>query len=737
MGYIIKNTSALVNTRFTDAGRRKLSQGNLNIRYFQVGDSEVFYNKISGYNQSDCYVLQPPYNAQNISQQPQTNKGNVKYPYYVKGSSGNTYGIAIEQSVISPIYNSARLKGFFSGSQYPWSVQITSGYTLSPNYTMNSCNFCSDSSIFFYNNPCTSETYFPKVGDFATIYFKGDDSCGTFSTDFPVFTYRIQDIVGDILFFDRKVPDFQGMNSGLINCCADHRIYIYPSGMTVLYDTKTPLGYVPPTVLNFETICYLGYGDVNVWNMNIPWSVSPAGLISTLNEDYTKFGSVNYLGTKEYLGYQESTGQTFFISNTLSAETTDTYYYNSYSEIIKVKPEDQKAIAIVHYTNNLIDTIYGEKFALEPFDIKATDQTGFARNFKVTLPTLMWHKSNTGLMGETFYVDPNVGTSDFFDVRYMQSSKNMDMNDPGLRYYHLWDTYLNTDGMPSRVGKVFPDLKMVIFDDDEIIAAMSYKANRNWTLPAPKLSLMVPNACDTIDDDYGLLANENEYLYLTYRFNSSAFTNSLHCNYYTKIQGPQTCFTTQRQDVAVKFGGGFNFMKECCFQGYSANEFYILAQVVTGSTTQPNPASWKIINFTDQMSATTSNGYITSNGMTGSTFIVRYNQYTTAATYNLDEYIDLPLPTGEESKLTFGDEYFFYGNIETDIEATIYEMKYLCNLSSQQFTNSSNPTWTSGATSYMTEVGLFDEDKDLLIISKFQSPVLRQGTQQVSINIDF
>lgn len=127
MGYIIKNTSALINTRFTDAGRRKLSQGNLNIRYFQVGDSEVFYNNISGYNQSDCYVLQPPYNAQNISQQPQTNKGNVKYPYYVKGSVGNTYGLAIEESVISPIYNSAGLKGFFSGSQYPWSVQITSG----------------------------------------------------------------------------------------------------------------------------------------------------------------------------------------------------------------------------------------------------------------------------------------------------------------------------------------------------------------------------------------------------------------------------------------------------------------------------------------------------------------------------------------------------------------------------------------------------------------------------------
>jgi len=36
MGYIIKNTSGLVNTRITDTGRQKLSQGRFNVAYFQV-----------------------------------------------------------------------------------------------------------------------------------------------------------------------------------------------------------------------------------------------------------------------------------------------------------------------------------------------------------------------------------------------------------------------------------------------------------------------------------------------------------------------------------------------------------------------------------------------------------------------------------------------------------------------------------------------------------------------------
>ena len=45
MAYILKNTSGLVNTRVTDTGRQKLSQGNFKISYFQVGDSEISYDK--------------------------------------------------------------------------------------------------------------------------------------------------------------------------------------------------------------------------------------------------------------------------------------------------------------------------------------------------------------------------------------------------------------------------------------------------------------------------------------------------------------------------------------------------------------------------------------------------------------------------------------------------------------------------------------------------------------------
>jgi hypothetical protein len=56
MGYIIKDTAGLINTKLTDTGRQYLSEGNFNISYFQIGDSEVCYNCASGIQPSSGFV---------------------------------------------------------------------------------------------------------------------------------------------------------------------------------------------------------------------------------------------------------------------------------------------------------------------------------------------------------------------------------------------------------------------------------------------------------------------------------------------------------------------------------------------------------------------------------------------------------------------------------------------------------------------------------------------------------
>jgi hypothetical protein len=824
MGYILKNTSGLINTKLTDVGRQKLSQGSFNISYFQIGDSEVSYNTLpSSYNQTNSYVLEPPFNAQNSSGVPQSNKQHIKYPYYVDQGDLNTYGIPFMDSIISPIYNRAVMRGFFTGNTeddvISWSAYTNSQYTINSNYIVDLNTISGGTTIKIIYSGCNSDIVrLPQAGDFVTIYYDGMgkyncvcesspvtptptptpspspsfDACAlpvtptpspTFCTPtptgctptpipdcymrllscYPILTYRIVSICLDEITLDRKTPNF---TSYVDQCYA--RALIYPSGMTEIYDSITPLNHWSDSVINYESVCGVDEFDVKIWNMNIPWSENPAGLISSISKDYTNFGSIDYLGTKEYLGYMSISGQT---------DTSAVYFYNSFDETVVVQPEEQKAIAIIHYTNQTVDYFYGEKFALEPFDPGNTqDTTGQARNFKIHIPWLMWHKSDTCCNGQTFWVDPpGFDDLNLFQVNYIKSTKNEDMNNPGLRYYHLYDTNPNDNGYPSRIGKVFPDQQIIVIDDEEIIAAMSYKSNRNWTLPAPKITLTTPNTCGTDNNSsVGILTNNTEYLYVTYRLsNSYSFTNSLHCNYYIKIQGPNDCVVGGTQNVAVRFGPEFKCLNYSPYspttttttsspfvtttttsspfvttttticppvcdlvEGFVADKIELIVQKVEGNV-RPNSSEWKIIDVTPQISNTMINGYITENGLTGTTFVITQDDYDNAPSYDLNNFIDLTPVGSTNSQLNFGDEYYFYGALETDIQATIYEMRYKVNLSSSEFQVSTNPSWTNGNPSHITEIGLYDSDKNLMIISKMQSPTLRQGIQQFLIKFDF
>jgi hypothetical protein len=727
MGFIIKNTAGLINTRITDTGRQLLSQGNFNISYFQVGDSEVCYNCAGSVQPSTGFVLEPSFNAQNSTGSPQSNRENIKYPFYFQGTSGSTYGIPFVGSINTDVYNHTGTLGFFTGNTSApivYTAQTSSAYTITSNLIIDYGECVSASTIDLTFDSCAPTTGTPSVGDIVTIIYDGNAGCGDISGNYPILTYKIQAITGSTPPFtvqlDRALPDFINQP-----CAGFARTLIYPSGMTPFYDVVVPTDY-------FLSACSQT-DEVLIWNMNIPWSESPAGVIDTINEDYTQYGSVNYLGTKEYLGYQSVEGQYFANSTGLTANT-DTFYYNSYDEPILVFPEYQKAIAIVSYTNQSINNYYGEKFAFQPYDPATPGAVGQARNFKVTVPTLMWHKTTGTTIGQTFYVDPQ--GYDLFYPNYMKSKKDNDFNTPGMRYYNLWDTNPDSNGNLNRVGKVFPDSELIVFDDDEIVAAMSYKSNRNWTLPAPKLGLIPPNICNTGLDTTGILSADTEYLWVTYRFNSTAFTDSLHCNYYSKIQGPSLDCSLTPQNVTVRFGNEFPFMTQEC-SGFSANKLILLAQKTIGDVS-PDPAQWVELDVTSELAGTTIDNYLTPSGLTGTTFTISLDDYTGGTIYDLNQYIDIPM-NGETNKLNFGDEYFFYGNIDTDIQATIYEMRYAVNLTDNNFVNSSNPTYdpTIFNPRYITEIGLYNSDNDLMILSKLQSPVLRQGLQNFLIKFDF
>ena len=733
MAYILKDTSALINTQITDVGRRKLSQGNFNISYFQLGDSEVCYNCISGANLTTLQVIVPEYNTHNNTGVPQSNKSGIKYPIFLSSSTGdtNTFGIPFQDSDVVDIFNTPEPRGFFTGSSGNYSAFTNSALTVTSNYKFNLSAITTASTFTVISDNCdVSVTGTPQSGQFVVLYFNNDDSCGIVNFSYPILTYKVVGVSGNTIQVDRDLPNFSAFTG-------TGRAFFYPSGMTPYYDSYTPEPYYDAGVFSFELNCEIQQQDVPIWNMNQPWSETPAGLSYTLYKDHNEFGSTAYTSTKEYLGYQSDSGQTF---QNVSGDSyiTNTFYQNSFGEKINLLPSEQKAISIIHYTNQGINNFYGEKFATEPFDPTNSGETGQGRNFKLVMPTIMWHKSKTGVIGETFYIDPpNFDDLNLFQPYYMLSTKNDDMNNPGLRYYHLWDTHENSDGYPNRVGKVFPDLKMVVIDDEELLSVMSYKSNRNYTLPAPRLGLVVPNTFNqNVSATDGILTGDSETMFVTYRFANTGSTNGLHCNYYSKITGSN--ITGQTDDVIVRFGNEFPFLiEEMGLQpsGFTCTNVKLICQKVTTGE-RPDPMLWKEIDVTSVISANTGSINIGPSEISGTTFQITKDLYDNATIYRLEEIIDLPL-INYNTGMTFGDEYFFYGNIETDVQATIYEMKYLVNLATSQYIRSSNPTWISGNDVYFTEVGLYDTDKNLLVYSKLQSPEKRQGVQQIAVKYDF
>jgi hypothetical protein len=733
MAYIIKDTSALLNTQITDLGRLRLSQGNFNISYFQLGDSEVCYDCISGANLTTLQVFVPEYNAANNVGAPQSNRLGIKYPIFLSSSTGdtNTFGIPFQDSVNIDIFNTPQPRGFFTGGSGNYSAFTNSALTITANYEFTLSGVSASTTFDVVSGSCDpSVTGTPALGQFVVLYFDNTSSCGVVDFPYPILTYKVQGVTGTTIQVDRTLPDFSSFSG-------TGRAIFYPSGMTELYDTYTPEPYYDGGVFSFELNCEIQQQNVPIWNMNQPWSESPAGLSYTSYKGYDQFGSTAYTSTKEYLGYQSNNGQTFRNDSGVTFNT-NTFYKNSFSETINVLPSEQKTISIIHYTNQGIDNFYGEKFAMEPFDDTFSGATGQARNFKITMPTLMWHKSKTGIVGETFYVDPD-GFDDLnlFKPFYMYSSKNDNMNNPGLRYYHLWDTHANTDGYPNRIGKVFPDLKVIIIDDEEICAYLSYKSNRNYTLPAPRVGLVVPNTFNqNIAATEGILTGDTETMIVTYRFENTGSTNGIHCNYYSNIKGSSD--TGQTNDIIVRFGNEFPFMiEEMDVQpsGFTCTNVKLICQKVSGDT-RPDPMLWREIDVTSAITANTGSINISGAEISGTTFQITKSQYDSASFYRLENYIDLPL-LNYNTGMTFGEEYFFYGNVETDVQATIYEMKYLVNLATSQYLRSSNPTWTSGTPVYFTEVGLYNSNKELLMYTKLQSPEKRQGVQQIAVKYDF
>lgn len=422
MAFIEKKDPTILKAKLTSEGRNLLSQGKLNFKYFEVGDSEIDYKyaNIIGIDNYKPSILMP------FDKNP-----DILSIVYSGSTTGESYvQISNNLSKSYIITNTATELGFFSNS----GDTILTGSTIvkQPNIQISIDEVIGGRSLSLYKSPTyVAASPEPAVNDLLMVKWinkRGTNTNASFDIDSdnpsPYLFYKITGITSGtlaannlIVTVDREIPSFSGNTGGSAGKLVGGVLY-YNEDIYAI-DPLSPSEYVSQSILDFIDNCQCDIVEYPIWNLSIIHTQEIAG-VKTTDLEYTNFSSSGLTGFVTYIQEQSA------------------YYKN---------------LGVIHYTNPSPNNAYGE---------------GFYHNTPtLNIPTIMWHRSATSTMGLILSGD----------------SIQKTLTNLNITYYNL------VDSTGYVVGKIFDGLKIFVIEDQDLLYAMSFKSNRNWTLPQITVSI--------------------------------------------------------------------------------------------------------------------------------------------------------------------------------------------------------------------------------------------------------
>lgn len=683
MSYLTNEPQTFINIKLTDDGRKLLSLGQLTFDKAILSDREINYgiDRTGSYNISCCNRILSPKDSAPIFPRPVNFDGSDAVPINV-GSANQ---------IITAQTDSA---GFFTGTTTGNTWAIDSDEFLGSN-TIDYSTYTPDGT----NNIILDgggTGHFPTAGELMYVPWEPISASGTTydpstligsGTPYNSLWYRIlsADSGTSTVTLDRNVPDFSSSSSSQVL-----NTYFYPfNGIEEYYGSAA----------TFNT---------RVWNMNIIRTSSVEGT-TPLISGYTTYGSIEYNGTKQYLGFGSETRQ----------------------------------IGIIHYTNEFTGNTYAEQLV--------------EKSVVVDIPNVMWHRNPASAGQGTTY---GIKLHDYAGPTTFDSMA-------GTSYRELRD---GTSLSNFVVGRVYHKLKLIVITDSELLTALTYKSNRIYTLPPLSLdSTSIPGSSCTpsivTSNLTGLLKSGHTYYvsYITYNepsFQSGVsygYQQTMPCQYIQKISG-STDANNNPQYLRAYFNTSFfpylrnsSGMDSFSGTGWNANKIQIMVNEVNDSL---NPNSnfdniptdgWRLIS-----SGNTGNGVYTGatgsstidpNNLAGHQFIISQEDYDSGSTYVLDNqfYMNNDI---NASGLTFGSESFFFGNITTAIKATTFKSIMTVLAPDQQYNSSTENASFDGILdldTYITEIGVLNNDNVLVAVGKPTYPIKKNDSRYLAfqLEIDF
>jgi len=419
MAFIEKKNPIVMNIKLTSKGRELLSQGKLDFKYYGIGDSEIDYRFNAAINSVDS-----EYTAFDSSILRAVDKNPKLISFISRNLNGDPYNELTTVPVTAyQVENQVESLGFFTNNNTEFIID--SNHVKQPDCMIDMQHVNAGNVITLEKAPnygTSGEE--PAVGDLLFIrWTKLIPTTGytvNKNNPTPNLFYRITEIIAGTL------------GSGSVTVRVDREIPDFMNtpgisgvfaGAMILYNE---INYSGDTILNMSPTDYLDESVLSfLENSQCPTIVFP-------------YWNMSIIYTEEVAGVQ---------AENIKYTQIKSRKFGGFISYIQNQAPIIKKMGIIHYTNNSPANVYGE---------------GLLLNTPVLdIPTIMWHNSSSATLGTKLYT-----------IGGQKLLTGLD-----LYYYDL------ADPQGLIVGKVFPDLKIFVIEDQELLFAMSYKANRSWTLP--------------------------------------------------------------------------------------------------------------------------------------------------------------------------------------------------------------------------------------------------------------
>jgi len=215
--------------------------------------------------------------------------------------------------------------------------------------------------------------------------------------------------------------------------------------------------------------------------------------------------------------------------------------------------------------------------------------------------------------------------------------------------------------------------------------------------------------------------------------NGCGYSEAIHCNYINSIY--LDSLTNKEVNIYFSNADDFKFLSAVGGTGYTVNRIFLLIQLVDNllytdlNNVKPDSSKWKIYETTDQINGYTPiNFVLTPTNITSTVFSVPLYQYNFMSGYTLN-YLKYPNSLiADDDKLCFGDEEYFFGNVTSDIEAIAYTTDLAIYLPLNEFNSTINASWDNVSEVYISEIGLYDSNNNLVGIAKLNDPIPKDAT---------